>query len=41
MDSIGFVSGLCVSAKWEGNAARAMDPWRDTGVEIRGPPSRS
>jgi cardiolipin synthase len=34
---IGFVSGLCVSAKWLGNAARQMDPWRDTGIEIRGP----
>ena len=34
---IGFVSGLCVSAKWLGNAARRMDPWRDTGIEIRGP----
>jgi len=33
----GFVSGLCVSAKWLGNAARRMDPWRDTGVEIQGP----
>ena len=34
---IGFVSGLCVSAKWLGDAARRMDPWRDTGIEIRGP----
>ena len=34
---VGYVSGLCVSAKWLGNAARRMDPWRDTGVEIRGP----
>ena len=34
---VGFVSGLCVSVKWLGNAARRMDPWRDTGVEIRGP----
>ena len=34
---IGFVSGLCVSAKWLGNAARGMEPWRDTGIELRGP----
>jgi cardiolipin synthase A/B len=34
---IGFVSGLCVSAKWEGDTPRGMEPWRDTGVEIRGP----
>lgn len=31
---IAFVSGLCVSAKWQGNGA---GEWRDTGVEIRGP----
>ena len=35
--SVGFVSGLCVSAKWWGNPARRLEPWRDTGVEIRGP----
>jgi cardiolipin synthase len=34
---IGFVSGLCVSAKWVGNPARGIEPWRDTGVELRGP----
>lgn len=34
---VGFVSGLCVSAKWLGDAQRRLDPWRDTGVEIRGP----
>ena len=34
---IGFVSGLCVSAKWRGDVARRMEPWRDTGIEIRGP----
>ena len=34
---IGYVSGLCVSAKWLGDAARRMEPWRDTGIEIRGP----
>jgi cardiolipin synthase A/B len=33
---VGFVSGLCVSAQWEGDAARRLEPWRDTGVEIRG-----
>jgi cardiolipin synthase len=35
--AVGFVSGLCVSAKWLGDAARGIEPWRDTGVEIRGP----
>jgi len=34
---VGFVSGLCVSAKWLGDPARRLEPWRDTGVEIRGP----
>ena len=36
-DRVGFVSGLCVSSKWEGNPARGMEPWRDTGIELRGP----
>ncbi len=34
---VGFVTGLCASAKWRGDPARHLDPWRDTGVEIRGP----
>ncbi|HEX7326327.1 MAG TPA: phospholipase D-like domain-containing protein [Rhodanobacteraceae bacterium] len=33
----GFVSGVCVSALWLGNAARGRDPWRDTGVVLHGP----
>lgn len=34
---IGFVSGLCVDAAWEGDPTKRLEPWRDTGVEIRGP----
>lgn len=34
---VGFVTGLCVSNQWAGDAARGIDPWRDTGVEVRGP----
>jgi cardiolipin synthase A/B len=34
---VGFVSGLCPSARWLGDPARRLEPWRDTGVEIRGP----
>jgi cardiolipin synthase len=34
---IGFVSGLCASARWLGDSARRLDAWRDTGIEIRGP----
>lgn len=34
---VGFVAGLCVGQMWAGNPARGLDPWRDTGVEVRGP----
>ncbi|HSC95525.1 MAG TPA: phospholipase D-like domain-containing protein [Burkholderiales bacterium] len=34
---VGFVTGLCVSAKWLGDPRRRLEAWRDTGVEIRGP----
>ena len=33
---VGFVTGLCVGRMWVGDPARGIDPWRDTGVEIRG-----
>jgi cardiolipin synthase len=33
---VGYVSGLCVSSRWEGDPAKRLEPWRDTGVEIRG-----
>ncbi len=32
----GFVSGLCISSKWEGDPHRRLEPWRDTGIELRG-----
>ncbi|MEO8751773.1 MAG: phospholipase D-like domain-containing protein [Casimicrobiaceae bacterium] len=34
---VGFVSGLCVSEQWLGDAKRKLDQWRDTGIEVRGP----
>jgi cardiolipin synthase len=34
---IGFVTGLCVGRMWVGEPERGRDPWRDTGVEVRGP----
>ncbi len=34
---VGFVSGLCVSVKWQGDPSRQLEPWRDTGIELRGP----
>lgn len=35
--TLGFLSGVCISAKWLGDPARNVPPWRDTGVGIRGP----
>jgi cardiolipin synthase len=35
--TIGFVTGLCVGSMWIGDPERDVAPWRDTGVEIRGP----
>jgi cardiolipin synthase len=34
---VGFLSGVCISAKWLGDAKRGIPPWRDTGVALRGP----
>jgi cardiolipin synthase len=34
---IGFITGLCVGRMWSGDPAKNIEPWRDTGVEIRGP----
>jgi cardiolipin synthase len=35
--AVGFVSGLCVGGLWVGDAAKGLDPWRDTGLLIEGP----
>src|SRR5262245_61234120 len=35
--TVAFVTGLCVGDAWVGDPARGLDPWRDTGVELRGP----
>jgi cardiolipin synthase len=32
-----FVTGLCVGRMWVGDPERRIEPWRDTGIEIRGP----
>lgn len=34
---IGFVTGLCIAARWAGDPARGVPPWRDTGMRIEGP----
>lgn len=35
--AVGFISGLCVGRMWAGDPAKNIEPWRDTGVEVRGP----
>jgi len=35
--TVAFVTGLCVGSAWVGDPARQIDPWRDTGIEVRGP----
>jgi cardiolipin synthase A/B len=34
---VGFVTGLCVGRMWVGVPEKKIDPWRDTGIEVRGP----
>ena len=34
---VAFISGLCVGSMWVGDRRRNIQPWRDTGVEVRGP----
>jgi cardiolipin synthase A/B len=34
---VGFITGLCVGDAWVGDPARGIEPWRDTGIEVRGP----
>jgi cardiolipin synthase len=35
---VGFVTGLCVGDMWYGRErCKGADPWRDTGVAVRGP----
>ena len=33
---IGFVTGLCVGRMWVGVPEKNIEPWRDTGIEVRG-----
>jgi cardiolipin synthase A/B len=34
---VAFVSGVCIGRRWLGDPRRGLDPWRDTGIEVRGP----
>ncbi len=36
-DRVGYVTGLCIAARWEGAPERGVPPWRDAGVEVEGP----
>lgn len=33
----GSISGVCIAAKWLGDPADGIEPWRDSGVLIEGP----
>jgi cardiolipin synthase len=35
--AVAYVSGLCVGRMWTGFPEKNIPPWRDTGVEVRGP----
>lgn len=37
---VGFLGGVCVSAKWLGDPENNISPWRDTGVAVSGPAIR-
>jgi cardiolipin synthase len=37
---VGFLAGVCVSARWLGDPDRGVPPWRDTGLAVRGPALR-
>jgi cardiolipin synthase len=34
---VGFISGLCIGRMWAGMPEKKIEPWRDTGIEVRGP----
>lgn len=34
---VAFITGLCVGKMWAGAPETKTEPWRDTGVELRGP----
>jgi cardiolipin synthase len=36
-DRVGFVTGLCIAERWEGNPEKGIAQWRDTGIELSGP----
>ncbi len=37
---VAFVTGLCIGRSWEGIPEKGREPWRDTGIGLRGPAVR-
>lgn len=35
--NVAFISGLCIGDDWCGDPEKGIAPWRDTGLELRGP----
>jgi cardiolipin synthase len=35
--TVGFIAGLCIGKMWVGDPEKGIAPWRDTGVQLRGP----
>lgn len=38
---VAFVTGLCIGRPWEGIPEKGREPWRDTGIGVRGPAVRN
>jgi cardiolipin synthase len=34
---VAFITGLCIGKQWVGDPSKGIAPWRDTGIEVRGP----
>jgi cardiolipin synthase len=37
---VAFITGLCIGRAWEGIPEKGREPWRDTGIGLRGPAVR-
>lgn len=37
---VAFITGLCIGRPWEGVPEKKREPWRDTGIALRGPAVR-
>jgi cardiolipin synthase len=34
---VAFITGLCIGRMWSGQPEKKIEPWRDTGIAVRGP----